>query len=484
MVLPEPGYDVFDIPYDEEFEIVRPRRRERSLSITISSNDLRAPLSDSGFGSEEDNRSEDEDDEEAPSKEEEEEEEEDDPPPRSRGTKRARSVSADAASVSADKRPSLPDDERVRGYPKNRLPKPFFVLDHSGRTVRVIQQTAAGPVISEVLPDGTSREEPMDMSRFVPGGDKAKKNALVLGMFYCDPQKFGNHPIGSAAIRDSVRLLELELDYNVYSVDREHTTRDSMDRRHFKIDLSNGIRAARSLKSELKERGLSKVRFSVVIGDYFRLPADCLNRLYTRGLFLKFFTAMYDERLLTSNAEFYLPNAPRIRENMHDLDCLYRITPIPGSDNPLFVATERAPLPDRYNNVGETRALDDTHPFLLLEILDSALEKAKDLHGDSRSALERTFASQLNPRAVPLPPPPKPRKSNGGPGASSSSGVNGKGHTNGTANGKEKGTKTNGHGGSAANGANGKRAESPASGSKSRSRLVLRRGKWVRVPAT
>lgn len=92
-----------------------------------------------------------------------------------------------------------------------------------------------------------------------------------------------------------------------------------------------------------------------------------------------------------ADSRLYMPNAVRIRENLDGLNGLYRMKAIPGMDNPLYEATERAPLPDGYTNKGETRALDDARPFLLLTFLESALEVTTK----KGLSLERTFSAKL-----------------------------------------------------------------------------------------
>lgn len=126
---------------------------------------------------------------------------------------------------------------------------------------------------------------------------------------------------------------------------------------------------------------------------------------------------MYDVNLLTDKPSFYLPNSERIRENITDLVTLYAMTPISGADNPLYAATERAPLPDGYSNKSETRTFHDTKPFLLLEFQDSAIKTSQK----NSQGLERAFAKLLNvhttvganvPQKVQKKPeaPPKPAK--------------------------------------------------------------------------
>jgi hypothetical protein len=221
---------------------------------------------------------------------------------------------------------------------------------------------------------------------------------------------------------------------------------------------------------------------------------------------MKFFTALYDVELLTDDAQFIMPNAERIRETIDDLGFLFKFSAVPGPKNPLYTATERAMLPDGYTNNGETRALHEDNPFLLLKILDAAIKASED----KDASLERTFANKLvkseplgrpatkkkekeepNGKVKSEAEPPKRKKRNRKPASSGPStpksavkaAVSGfSSPVNGSASGA---TMIHSIPSKATPKANADRSSSSSGGAATtkgeKSRLMMKRGQWVRV---
>lgn len=220
------------------------RKRDRSLSITVSSVDSRPALSDSGFSSDEDDGADASDGEEEESGSDIEDsvlgDDDDevvisaseDSESRGRSRKRRRggstvgsdsarysvsassydkyeasaSNSASSGSSSGSRDTATGNDDldldnendendnylsllgNRDGSPprtfRGRELKPFSIVDDAGRTIRIIQQTDQGPQIIDFGPEGPRAS--LDMTRDLTAS-KDKKNALVLGMFYCDP---------------------------------------------------------------------------------------------------------------------------------------------------------------------------------------------------------------------------------------------------------------------------------------------------------
>lgn len=172
--------DVMEADSPTQMEALAARRRDRSLSLTLSNVSSRAAFSDDGFCFSDFLGSGDDSDIEMdllPWPEEEVAEE-----PRGRSPAREPSPSERSES------PALPAKTSLDLAPPAKKPnlKPFSIVDESGRTIRMVHMTEFGPKIIDYGESGpvTVFDTPADLG----ATNKQKGNALVLGMFYCDPK--------------------------------------------------------------------------------------------------------------------------------------------------------------------------------------------------------------------------------------------------------------------------------------------------------
>jgi hypothetical protein len=204
----------------------------------------------------------------------------------------------------------------------------------------------------------------------------AKKNVLLLGMFYSNEERF-DQP--GQSDRDRIRCKALEdRGYTVFTLDDKHLSLKSVQYDNIPSHCQGNFNDPKRLMKTIRQVWGSLIKFDVVCLDYFFSPQGWAGDRWTEKFFTRTLPSLVTENLLNTRATIWLPHIQHVQDMVHQnkasIDMFYDIVQINDPTlSPLYLATEDSSIElgkclDYVTNEGQLPQLliASNNPFIRL----------------------------------------------------------------------------------------------------------------------